>query len=555
MVKRPKSEVSKSEGGESVSIVDKIMIAYMCPKLMTHCEFHIPDEEDSQPAYPLNTTAKYQPDFTQVAVTYPTGHPLAGQTVTDISGSYKQLTIIGGDEVTQCLYLEAKNGAGDFCPYRATHPQGSSDFPMPCGSNVVQASGLYSAPELVFLDAGAGVYDSTLVSGSSAANSTAPLGLGAGYNSLTYKAFHGTLLAVGKSKKYGGRTYMLNSGATQATIGAACTPISANDAFVSLAFSANVLSSCVIVQAGTGGAFIGDTFHFALYGYNEGAEYPICNINFRLTGNVAANGFLCALPSALRDEVRLQGSVSITQALNNVDTVRNVSWGVVSCGGQLTSQMMNGINSPFVIGQYSQTRLISCATDADNWTSEFSIGARAGSVQFPVGQYYGNFGLDQGNSYNGVANQPDEDTDVLKFGNSRYLCPAGSGRFTWRENVSTVSTLYSPSTGVFTGTLVMVSYDLEGRNQYIQVFVSPGVGGTQAAQMLEIEHTVMAEALTSSITLQTHQATTSIDVWTEAAHRLARCKHSARKPDPAYYFSTENYKELSRARFGVQQMI
>ncbi len=568
--KMPVPKKQKLEIAREISTVEKIMIAFMVPVLARHCEYHIPDVDDPQPAYPLNTTSKYQPVFPQIVSNYPTGHPLAGLPVSDVSGNFLQLSIVGGDEITQCLYLEDKNPSGLWCPYRAIHPSGSTDFPMPVGSAVVQASGFSSAPETVFLDAGSAVYDATLFTASSSAATSPvaglPLTLGTLYPNCGTKPFHGTLLAVGKSKKYG-RTYIHQSGCAQATIGAACFPISAADPFVSAAFSANVLSSCAIIQCGTGGAAIGDVFHFSLYGFNEGNDYPICNINFRLTATVAAGAFLCALPCALRDEVRLVGNVSIvstvTSVPTNIDIVRNISWGVMSCGGQLTSQMMNGVNSPFVIGQYTATRLIANSTDADNWTSEFSLGARAGSVQFPVNQYYGNQGFDQGGSpsqngtgvYNTVANQPDEETDILKFGNYRYLCPAGTGRFAWRDNVDTVSTLYAPVSGPFTGTTVMVSYDLEMRNQYIQVFVSPGVGGNQAAQMLEITHTVMAEALTQSVTLQTHMATATPDQWAEAARRLGSCKHSGRKPDPEYFFSTEGYKQIERARYGTQECI
>jgi hypothetical protein len=257
---------------------------------------------------------------------------------------------------------------------------------------------------------------------------------------------------------------------------------------------------------------------------------------------------LAAFPQKYFDWCRMTAAISVQGTVTAVNRVRNIRWGVSSNGGIYEQHMAPAINSPYVLGNFTASRLIANAVDTENWTSEFSLGSKAGTVQPPTGTYFQAVGYDQayGSSgttplYNTIINKPDEDDDIAKYGNAVYLSPAGSHKTDWRDNIDVPSSLLK--NGVVSTGNIGVYHDLEGKNYNTICYVAPVLptGSNQSVQSLEITHTVIGEFKTDQMWLQTFSATDDHESWVEAFKLIGTMKHASRRPDPAYYWSTINW--------------
>lgn len=553
---------TKTEISEQVK---KLVGAIACPHLYTRVPIRYPDEQDPTPTFCSNTTTKMTPDFPQLLnQVYPSTHQLAGKDLYDLSGSALMLSGNLMDEATLCLGIEVKNNKGNNNAYRALSPQSTYDFTIPCGLNAVTVSGTNPVQTIGIpavpqpLDASLMVPDQHIVTDALAG--TTPLT--AGTSTLTFASYHGDIAAVGHSVKYGGRTYVPTSGNiyAKATSGnqKSVNPIGRFDASVNAANSALAMSSCYYFFAGsptgtnTAGLLAGDEVNIVLYGHNEGNETEYGNILINITADVPEDGFVAAIPQYLFDWCRPVVTISVQGAApaattSIVNKTRNIRWGVSHNGGTWAQSMAPGFGSPTTLANFTESRLIANAIDAENWTSEFSIGSKAGVVGGSGGSYFQNLGFDQAMGgkplYDTIITKPDEDDDIAKFGNHCYLCPQGSSKFAWRDNIDTPSTLATG--GVLLLSNVGAYHDLEGKNYNVFCYVSPGVNtaGTQTAQQLQLTQTVICEWKTEQIWLQRFDATDDIESWIDAVKLLGKMKHSARRPDMAYYWSTLGWKK------------
>lgn len=551
------------------SVVDSLVMFMVCPKALGGTAVQYSDGSDARPSNPQNTQEKPVPDWPQTGVLYyPQGHPLYKSTtngisgvITDPSGQPLQLTNLLFDEVTQARIMEDKNSQGRLAAYRLLSDLGVADhYIATAAGNTVEAggssasyTGVAGAASMTRITPNCAVADNTLWSqatGSSTFFNTSGATLSGEFDHWTP---HGAILPVGMSKK-DARGYIYNDGAAQVgsltpTLASAAPVASGSPSATQFITVANTASSFLAVYAGTEGFVAGDSLTVVVYGYNEGDQYQVCSLTVRFTGTVTVNTPIFFIPTRYSDYYGYDASCVLAATTQGAVARRSIRLGHMSFAGSMKHQMVPAVNSSSVLSMWSATRLLASSIYAENWTSSYSLGAKAGYYQPELGTHWQACGFDDGaitgGPYNFITSHFEEEDDTLKEGMYGFLQLGGEDRMQWRNNLQVASTLH----GVATDHVIQVSFELDDRNFCMQTLVSPGVTGNQAAQAVELQFNAGWEGKTEQQILFRAFPQTDPEDWNLATKRTARMKHAYKGPDLAYFMQTEGWRRRGQARF------
>lgn len=546
--------------GANPKIVDALTRFIIAPKSMGDVAVQYSDGSNARPSNPQNTQEKPVPDWPQSgALQYPSGHPLAKTSTNGISGEITdpsnqalQLTNFLFDEVTQASVREDKNSRGKRQNYRVLSDEGIEDHTI-ATTSTMSATGTGAAPgaqNSSKINPNCAISDDDLWTQVTAASCTFlnTSGSQMSGNADSWSP-HGAILPVGFSKK-DARGYIWQDGAAQAqgygpVLASAAPSSSPVSAF---ATTHNSCSSFITIFAGTGGFAIGDTLTVTIYGYNEGDQYILCSLSVKFTGVIVADQAIFIIPTYYSDYYGYDASAVLADTGLGAITQRKIRIGHISFAGSWRHCMAPAINNSGTLSNWSATRLLASSLYAENWTSMYSLGAKAGFYQPEIGTHWQACGVDDrettGGPYNFITSHFEEEDDTLKEGMYCFLQPGGLDRLQWRNNLQVASTLH----GVATDHTIAVKFDLDDRNFCMQTLVSPGIQGNQAAQAVELQFNVGWEGKTEQQILFRSYPATDPEDWDAATKRTARMKHAYKGPDVDHFLATEGWRRRGRPR-------
>jgi hypothetical protein len=564
----PSLGLSSQSLKQARSIVDSLVMFMVYPKALGGTAVQYSDGSDARASNPQNTQEKPVPDWPQTGISYfPQGHPLyktstngISGVITDPSGQPLQLTNLLFDEVTQARIMEDKNSQGRLAAYRILSDQGVADHYISTAASTTATAGvgLAVASTTTPIKPNCAVSDNTLWD--LAVNN--PNATASGFFNTTGATLsgtfdhwspHGAILPVGMSKK-DARGYIYQEGAAQVgslTPTMAITTPTPSGSPTATAFItvANTASSFIAIYAGTEGFAVNDSLTVTVYGYNEGDQYILTSLTIKFAAAIVADVPIFFIPTRYSDYYGYDAGCVLATTTGGNQAKRSIRIGHMSFSGTMKHQMVPAVNSSAVLSMWSATRLLASSIYAENWTSSYSLGAKAGYYQPELGTHWQACGFDDGaitgGPYNFITSHFEEEDDTLKEGMYGFLQLGGEDRMQWRNNLQVASTLH----GISTDHVIQVSFELDDRNFCMQTLVSPGVTGNQAAQAVELQFNAGWEGKTEQQILFRAFPQTDPEDWNLATKRTARMKHAHKGPDLAYFFQTEGWRRRGQARF------
>lgn len=588
------SEVRAMEVSVNASALEAMIIkTIIFPEKMLDAGMQYADGINEEASNPQGTFVTFNPDWPQTGpLTYPTGHRLAGQIVTDATGQPLQLVNILTDEVTNNWIGESKNSTFSDLPYQEISESGSSSYIIPAA---VLGEG---TPPPYELKPSSLVFNPAIIETITDFSKNRCIGAaqGAAGNILPRTGFlnniqgHDLILPVGTFDNH--RAAWVDH-TTQAAnplvepincmlLPAAQNPVLTAPILAALSSACKIFTvGAISTAAGYQQWFTGDKITISGYQFNEnmGGD-PTWTMTAVFPPNPLGAGlpfpedFVIAMfPIATSDNY--YWTVQAISANGNGDTVDQVKKTIkvsqISGGGYFGHHMAPAINKISQLANWDSTRLLATSISAENWDKLEDRGGKAVWLQAPLGSFWQARGIDPPpsggvpNPYTFNASQKGEEKDTYAFGYRAWLAQTGRDCYVWRDNLDVPSTLVPTqfTGGPPSGDTFKAEYRLKGRNFGMHILLSPGLGTSvtavvasqvsttvnaspQAAQQAEITIATVWEGKTEEQTLARRYPIGNPDIWDAACKRAAHMKRAGRVPtDDTYmdrYYKSEGWR-------------